>query len=38
MVVTYTSREVRDMALGTGMVGGMEESYARLEREVLVAA
>lgn len=35
IVVTYPSREVRDLALGTGMVGGMEQSYARLEREVL---
>ncbi len=38
LVVTYPSREVRDMVLGTGMVGGMEQSYARLEREVLAAA
>ena len=38
IVVTYPSREVRDMVLGTGMVGGMEQSYARLEREVLKAA
>jgi len=38
LVVTYPSREVRDMVLGTGMVGGMELSYARLEREVLGAA
>ena len=38
IVVTYASREVRDMVLGTGMVGGMEQSYARLEREVLKAA
>lgn len=37
LVVTYPSREVRDMVLGTGMVGGMEQSYARLEREVLGA-
>ena len=28
---------VRDMVLGTGMVGGMEASYARLEEEVLGA-
>ncbi|HWV56542.1 MAG TPA: SRPBCC family protein [Longimicrobiales bacterium] len=34
-VITYPSAEVRDMVLGTGMVGGMEQSYARLEREVL---
>jgi uncharacterized protein YndB with AHSA1/START domain len=38
LVVTYPSRELRDMVLGTGMVGGMEQSYARLEREVLKAA
>jgi uncharacterized protein YndB with AHSA1/START domain len=37
-LITYPSREVRDMVLGTGMVGGMETSYARLEREVLKAA
>ena len=38
LVVTYPSAEVRDMVLGTGMVGGMEQSYARLESEVLKAA
>ncbi len=38
LVITYPSREVRDMALGTGMVAGMETSYARLEREVIGAA
>jgi uncharacterized protein YndB with AHSA1/START domain len=38
IVMTYASREVRDMVLGTGMVDGMEQSYARLEREVLKAA
>lgn len=38
IVITYPNREVRDMVLGTGMVGGMETSYARLEREVLKAA
>jgi hypothetical protein len=36
IVITYPSREVRDMVLGTGMVGGMETSYARLEQEVLL--
>ncbi|MCA9690162.1 MAG: SRPBCC domain-containing protein [Myxococcales bacterium] len=36
--ITYPSKEVRDMVLGTGMVDGMETSYARLEREVLLAA
>jgi uncharacterized protein YndB with AHSA1/START domain len=35
LVITYPSAEVRDMVLGTGMVGGMETSYARLENEVL---
>lgn len=38
IVITYPSKEVRDMILGTGMVGGMEASYERLEREVLAAA
>lgn len=36
IVITYPSAEVRDQVLGTGMVGGMEMSYARLEAEVLV--
>lgn len=30
--ITYPSKEVRDMILGTGMVDGMETSYARLEQ------
>lgn len=34
-VITYPSKEVRDMILGTGMTKGMEASYARLEQEVL---
>ena len=37
LVITYPSRELRDMVLGTGMTGGMEASYARLERELLAA-
>ncbi len=37
ITITYPSREVRDMVLGTGMVDGMETSYARLE-DVLQAA
>jgi len=37
LVLTYPSKEMRDMILGTGMTTGMEESYARLEREVLAA-
>lgn len=38
IVITYPSKDVRDMVLGTGMTAGMETSYARLEREVLVKA
>jgi uncharacterized protein YndB with AHSA1/START domain len=37
LVITYPSKEVRDMILGTGMTTGMETSYQRLEREVLAA-
>lgn len=38
IVITYPSAEVRDMVLDTGMTGGMETSYARLEGSVLHAA
>ncbi|MGO2112773.1 MAG: SRPBCC domain-containing protein, partial [Pseudoclavibacter sp.] len=38
LVITYPSREVRDTVLATGMTDGMEQSYARLERDVLVGA
>ena len=38
LVITYPSKELRDMILGTGMTTGMEASYARLERDVLAAA
>ncbi|MBX3134160.1 MAG: SRPBCC domain-containing protein [Gemmatimonadaceae bacterium] len=38
IVITYPNKEVRDIVLGTGMTVGMETSYARLEREILVAA
>lgn len=38
MRITYPSKELRDTILGTGMVDGMETSYARLEREVLAPA
>lgn len=31
LLITYPSSDVRDMVLGTGMVDGMETSYARLE-------
>lgn len=37
MLITYPSRELRDQILATGMVDGMESSYARLESEVLTA-
>ncbi|GAA3067340.1 MULTISPECIES: SRPBCC family protein [Actinomycetes] len=37
LVITYPDRELRDTVLGTGMVDGMEASYARLESEVLAA-
>lgn len=36
-VITYPDAEIRDAALGTGMVGGMEASYARLEQTILRA-
>lgn len=35
IVVTYPNAETRDMILGTGMTAGMEQSYVRLEEEVL---
>lgn len=38
LVITYDSREQRDMILGTGMTDGMEVSYARMEAEVLAGA
>ncbi|NLG62205.1 MAG: ATPase [Candidatus Cloacimonetes bacterium] len=38
IVITYPSAEVRDTVLGTGMVDGMEQSYARLEETVLAPA
>jgi uncharacterized protein YndB with AHSA1/START domain len=38
LVITYPSADVRDTALGTGMTDGMEQSYARLENEVLGVA
>lgn len=37
LVITYPSRELRDMVLATGMVDGMEASYARLETEVVAS-
>ena len=38
LVITYPDTETRDIVLGTGMVAGMETSYARLETEVLAPA
>lgn len=35
LVIAYPDAETRRQALGTGMVDGMEKSYARLERKVL---
>ncbi|MDE0572216.1 SRPBCC family protein [Demequina sp. B12] len=35
IVITYPDQQMRDIILETGMVDGMEDSYARLEREVL---
>jgi uncharacterized protein YndB with AHSA1/START domain len=32
LTITYPSREARDAALKTGMKGGMDQSYARLDR------
>jgi uncharacterized protein YndB with AHSA1/START domain len=37
IVITYPDAGTRDMILGTGMIDGMETSYARLENEVLTA-
>lgn len=36
--IAFPSKEARDAILGTGMVDGMEASYARLEGEVLNSA
>lgn len=35
IVITYPDARTRDIVLGTGMVSGMETSYARLERTLL---
>lgn len=35
VVITYPSRQLRDTVVATGMVDGMELSYARLESKVL---
>lgn len=34
ILITYPSLEMRDMIIGTGMVDGMETSYARLESQL----
>jgi uncharacterized protein YndB with AHSA1/START domain len=36
IVITYPDAQTRDAVLGTGMVDGMETSYARLEDELLI--
>ncbi|MFC7944780.1 SRPBCC domain-containing protein [Microbacterium oxydans] len=35
LLIEYPDNETRDMILATGMVDGMESSFARLERELL---
>lgn len=35
LVISYTSAEIRDIVLATGMTDGMETSYRRLEDQVL---
>ena len=37
LVITYPDAQTRDIVLGTGMVDGMETSYARLESTVLAS-
>lgn len=38
LVIVYPNAELRDTVLATGMVDGMEASYARLEAELLTAS
>jgi uncharacterized protein YndB with AHSA1/START domain len=38
ILITYPDPQMRDTVLATGMTDGMEQSYQRLEREVLVSA
>lgn len=38
LIIEYPDKDTRDMILATGMVDGMESSYARLEREVISVA
>jgi uncharacterized protein YndB with AHSA1/START domain len=35
--ITYPSKDLRDFILGTGLIDGLETSYARLESQVLPA-
>lgn len=35
LVMTFPDIQTRDAVLATGMTGGMETSYARLETQVL---
>jgi uncharacterized protein YndB with AHSA1/START domain len=37
LLITYPTKELRDLILGTGMTTGMEASYARLEHDLLAA-
>jgi uncharacterized protein YndB with AHSA1/START domain len=37
LLITYPSKELRDMILATGMTTGMEASYARLEQNVVAS-
>jgi hypothetical protein len=37
-MITCPNADARDAMLATGMTGGMEASYARLENEVLALA
>src|SRR5690606_25295952 len=38
VLIEYPDKDTRDMILATGMANGMEESYARLERDVIGAS
>ena len=38
LTVKFASKEVRDAALATGMTGGMEQSYQRLDAMAAQAA
>lgn len=38
LVITYPNAEMRDMVLATGMTDGMEASFRRMEKDVLLPA